>query len=156
MNGFHVAPLVVLALLAGLAGCQGAGSPETFPEALAASWLGSFNGGDVPGLAMMYSEDAEVLPPDSPVVAGHSAIEDFWQAYQPGQVRIEVSQVDTRKLGDLWYREGAYVAQFPGEGEPRVGKFIELWKKDGNNWLLYRQMWNRNAPPPVAPADEPA
>jgi len=48
---------------------------------------------------------------------------------------------------------------FPDEGETRVGKFIELWKKEGNNWLLYRQMWNRNAPlaaqtAPSATADD--
>ena len=66
------------------------------------------------------------------------------------------------KIGELWFREGAYKAQFPDEGEPRVGKFIELWKQENGNWLLYRQIWNRNAPlPPAAPpgdaaVDEPA
>ena len=64
--------------------------------------------------------------------------------------------------GLFWFREGAYTAIFPDEGEPRVGKFIELWKQDNGNWLMYRQMWNRNAPlqreapPGGAPADEPA
>jgi ketosteroid isomerase-like protein len=150
-----------MALLAGFAGCQGADSPETFPQAVADSWLGSFNGGDVDGLALMYSEDAEVLPPDVPLVTGHEAIVAYWKANQPGQVRLEISEVDARKLGEFWFREGTYAAKFPEEGEPRVGKFIELWKKDANNWLLYRQMWNRNSPqseesPAPGTADEPA
>jgi len=109
----------------------------------------------------MYSADAEILPPDEPVISGPEEIESFWQAYNPGQVRISVGEVDSRKIGEFWLREGAYKALFPNEGEPRVGKFIELWKHENGNWLIYRQMWNRNAPlelqaPPDAAADEPA
>jgi ketosteroid isomerase-like protein len=161
MNKLHVAPIVALAMLALVAGCNGAGTPENFPQAAAEGWLGSFNGGDVSGLVLTYSADAEILPPDEPVIAGPEAIEAFWQAYGPGQVRIEVGDVESRRIGDFWYREGAYKATFPDEGEPRVGKFIELWKHENGNWLMYRQMWNRNAPlepetPPDAAADEPA
>jgi ketosteroid isomerase-like protein len=162
MNRLQVAPPVVLALIALLAGCAKE-TPETFPQAAADGWLGSFNGGDVAGLTLMYSADAEILPPDEPVIIGSEAIGDFWQAYGPGQVRISVGEVSSRRIGELWFREGAYKADFPDEGEPRVGKFIELWKQENGNWLLYRQMWNRNAPlgtaAPAAeapPTDEPA
>lgn len=162
MNRIHVAPPVALALLALLASCKAAAPPEEFPQAAADAWLGSFNGGDVPGLALSYSADARILPPDEPVIAGAEAIEAFWQAYGPGQVRLEVDDVDSERVGDLWFREGSYKAEFPDEGEPRVGKFIELWKQENGNWLMYRQMWNRNAPLVPAPPpgdvadDEPA
>jgi ketosteroid isomerase-like protein len=162
MNRIHVAPPVAIALLALLAGCRDAAPPDAFPQAAADGWLGSFNGGDVAGLVLMYSPDAEILPPDEPVIAGPEAIEKFWQGYGPGQVRIELGEVDTRKIGEFWFREGAYKAQFADEGEPRVGKFIELWKHEDGNWLMYRQMWNRNAPLNAgepegeAAADEPA
>lgn len=159
MKGNHVAPWIALTVLGLLAGCQGAKAPETFPQSAADGWLGSFNGGDVDGLALMYASDAEVMPPDQPTVTGHDAIEAFWKTYNPGEVRIEVSAVETMKVGDLWFREGAYAAIYPAEGEPRVGKFIELWKKEGSAWLLHRQMWNRNNPLPAqmpAVADEPS
>ena len=162
MKTIHVAPPVVLALLALFAGCKAAAPPEAFPQAAADAWLGSFNGGDVAGLVLSYSADAKLLPPDEPIITGAEAIEAFWQGYGPGQTRLEVSEVDSRKLGDFWFREGAYKAQFADEGEPRVGKFIELWKQENGNWLLFRQIWNRNAPlapgapPGDAPADEPA
>jgi len=154
-------PWMVLAALAATAGCERAAAPAEFPQAIADAWVGSFNGGDVAGLALMYSEDAKLMPPDEPVAAGPAAIEEFWQGFNAGQVRIEVSEMDSRKLGEYWFREGVYKAQFADEGEPRVGKFIELWKSEGDNWLLYRQIWNRNAPPPAqssgaATADEPA
>ena len=151
MKWTHVAPWISSAVLALLVGCGKAGSPDAFPQAVADSWLGSFNSGDVDGLALMYTDDAKILPPDRPIVTG-APIDEFWRGYNPGAVRIEVGEVETRKLGELWFREGAYKAAYPDEGEPRVGKFIELWKKEGNAWLLYRQMWSANSPLPVLAA----
>jgi len=162
MNRIHVAPPVVLALLALLASCKAAAPPEEFPQAAADAWLGSFNGGDVAGLVLSYSADARLLPPDEPIISGAEAIEAFWQAYGPGQVRLEQGDVESIKIGELWFREGVYKAQFADEGEPRVGKFIELWKLENGNWLMFRQMWNRNAPlaaaapPGDAVPDEPS
>jgi ketosteroid isomerase-like protein len=149
MNRNLLAPWVACFMLLALAGCESAKGPEEFPQAAADGWIGAFNSGDAEGLALMYSEDSEILPPDRPTVSGYAAIEEFWKGYGPGQVRLEVSGVDTRKLGDYWFREGNYSAMFPNEGEPRIGKFIELWTKSGSAWLLYRHMWSPNAPPPA-------
>ncbi|MBX3703093.1 MAG: nuclear transport factor 2 family protein [Steroidobacteraceae bacterium] len=155
MNRTHLASWAILVALAA-AGCERAGTPEAFPQAAADGWLAAFNSGDTTGLALMYSDDAEVLPPDEPIVSGHAAIEEFWKSYDPGQVRIAVSEVETRRLGDYWFREGTYSAIIPEEGEPRIGKFIELWVKSGGAWLLYRHMWSPNAPPPAElPASAP-
>jgi ketosteroid isomerase-like protein len=158
MNRIHVAPCVALMLLVAIAGCESAAPPETFPQAAADGWLGSFNGGDIAGLALMYSDDAEILPPDQPIISGHEAIEAFWRTYNPGQVRLEVTEAESEKLGEYWLREGTYAAVYPDEGDPRVGKFIELWKRDGKAWTLYRQIWSPNSPQPaqMPPADEPA
>lgn len=162
MKSIHVVvPVLALVALGSLAACERTPAPEPFPQSAADSWLGSFNGGDVDGLMLIYSDDARVLPPEEPPISGHDAIQSFWRDYQPGQVRIALGEVESRRIGDFWFREGDYTAMFPDEGEPRVGKFIELWKKEGNNWLLYRQMWNRNAPlaAPAAPdatPDDPA
>ena len=160
MNWNHWAPCVVLLALTGMTGCNRAPESDPFPQAAADGWLGAFNSGDSAGLALMYSEGAEILPPDEPVVSGPEAIEAFWKTYNPGQVRIELSQVESEKLGEYWFREGNYTANVADEGAPRIGKFIELWKKADGTWLLYRHMWSPNAPQPAAmPAqapDEPA
>ena len=101
MNRFHLAPWITLIALAGLAGCQRASPPEPFPQAAADGWVAAFNSGDAAGLALMYSPDAKILPPDQPIVSGYGAIEEFWKTFNPGTVRIEVSEVETRKLGDI-------------------------------------------------------
>lgn len=149
MNRNLLASWIGCIALLGAAGCERRQTPEPFPQGAADGWVAAFNSGDPGGLALMYSADAEVLPPDEPIVSGHPAIEQFWKDYNPGQVRLETSEVETRKLGDYWYREGSYSALVQDEGMPRVGKFIELWAKEGSAWLLYRHMWSPNAPPPA-------
>ncbi len=149
MNRLHLASWVSCIVLLGAAGCEQAATPEPFPQAAADGWLGAFNSGDSAGLALMYSQDSQVLPPDRPIVSGYAAIEEFWKEYNPGQVRLEVSGVETRKLGDYWFREGTYSALLPEEGDPRIGKFIELWVQSGSAWLLFRHMWSPNSPPPA-------
>jgi len=160
MNRTHLASWFLLLAVAGFAGCEGMKASDPFPQGSADAWLGAFNSGDLVGLGLYYAEDAQLLPPDQPIVSGHEAIEAFWKAFNPGEVRIEVSEVYSERLGDYWYRQGLYAAKYADEGEPRIGKFIELWKKVESNWLLYRHMWSPNAPQPAempAPApDEPA
>jgi len=149
MNRFHLAPWITLIALAGLAGCENASPPEPFPQAAADGWVAAFNSGDAAGLALMYSPDAKILPPDQPIISGSGAIEEFWKTFNPGNVRIEVSEVEIRKLGDNWFREGTYGGLYPAEGQTRVGKFIELWTKVDSAWLIQRQMWSPNAPAPA-------
>ena len=154
---YFVSWIAGLALL-GLAGCERAEEADGFfPHAAADGWIAAFNSGDAAGLALMYTSDAQVLPPDQPIVSGHEAVEAFWQSANPGTVRMEVSGVETAKLGRYWFRQGTYTAKDETEGQPEFGKFIELWAPEGNNWLLYRQMWSPNAPQPAAmPGAAPA
>ena len=157
MKRIHLAPWVACLALAAAAGCESAGPPEPFPQAAVDGWIAAFNSGDAAGLALMYAPEAQILPPDEPIVTGSAAIEEFWRRYRPGQVRLEVSGVQTERVGDYWFREGTYSALYTDEGEPRIGKFMELWEKEGSAWMLYRQMWSPNAPPPAEmPAQAPA
>lgn len=148
MNRIHLAAYAAcFALLA--SGCERAGTPEPFPQDAADGWLAAFNSGDVDGLSLMYSPDAEILPPNTPIISGHDAIVEFWKSYNPGAVRIALSDVQTFPAGDYWLREGSYSEKFPEEGETRLGKFMELWAKVGNAWLLHRHMWSPNSPAPA-------
>lgn len=145
MNRNHIAPWIVLIALA-VAGCGKARAPEPFPQAAADGWLAAFNSGDAAGLALMYCPDGKILPPDQPIISGPKAIGEFWKTFNPGVVRIELSDVETMKLGQYWFREGTFTGLYPSEGQPRVGKFIELWKKVDSAWLIHRHMWSSNAP----------
>ena len=52
-------------------------------DAIAAAnenFMAAFEGGDAAGLAALYTENGQVLPPNTAFVTGHQAIEGFWQA----------------------------------------------------------------------------
>ncbi len=40
----------------------------------------AFARGDAAGCAAVYSEDAKILPPDSPVLTGRQAGQEVWQS----------------------------------------------------------------------------
>lgn len=149
MKRHHFVSWIGCIALFGLAGCERAGEPDGFfPHAAADGWIAAFNSGDAAGLALMYTADAQILPPDQPIVSGHEAVEAFWQNANPGTVRLEVSGVEAARLGRYWFRQGTYTSKDETEGQPEFGKFIELWAPQDNNWLLYRQMWSPNSPQP--------
>lgn len=153
-------PWVVAAVLA--AGCGPAGAPERFPAEAAAQFAGRLKAQDADGTAAMYTEDAVLLPPDLPPVSGRAAIREFFaRTNAGGSPGVELATVETLVLGDHAWRQGSFRLDGPGDGEPVTGKFVELWKKVDGRWLIHRDIWNSNAPPPAAAAadaasDEPA
>ncbi len=85
MKRLKLAPWIALMTLVGLAGCESAKVPETFPQAAADGWVAAFNSGDAEGLALMYSPDAEIFPPDQPLVNGYDAIGSSGSLTSPGK-----------------------------------------------------------------------
>ncbi len=149
----------LLVLLATFAGCAPAPVPEAFPQEVADAWVERYALHDAAGIAALYTEDAQLLPPDAEIVNGRAAIQEFFaRTNPPGSAQIEIATVETQVFGGYAYRQGSVNLKGPGEGVVRAGKFIELWKKVDGRWLIHRDIWSANAPPPAAAAkdDEPA
>jgi ketosteroid isomerase-like protein len=146
-------------LVAGLAltACLPAPVPEAFPQDVADAWLERYELHDAAGLAALYTEDAQLLPPDAEIVSGRAAIQEFYaRENPPGSAEVEIATVETLVFGDHAYRQGSFRLKGPGDGDGVAGKFIELWKKVEGKWLIHREIWSANAPPPGAEDDEPA
>jgi hypothetical protein len=60
-------------------------------------------------------------------------------------------------VADAWVERYA-ANDAAGVAALETGKFMELWKKVDGKWLIHRDMWSSNAPPPATdiPPDEPA
>lgn len=69
----------------------------------------TFNAGD-PGRAAreVYTQDARVLPPDSPLLEGRDAIVQFWEtaAQQLGIRSVELSTMALETVSDVPYEIG--------------------------------------------------
>lgn len=148
--------LILLAL--GPAGCAQAPVPEPFPQAAADEWIARYTANDAAGIAALYSEDAQLLPPDQEIVEGRAAIQEFFaRTNPPGSADIEIATVETHVFGDYAHRQGSFLLKGPEGAAVAAGKFLELWKKMDGRWLIHRDMWSANAPAPApATADEPA
>jgi len=145
-------------LLLAIAGCAQAPVPEPFPQDVADAWVERYTANDAAGIAALYTEDAQLLPPDQEIVSGRAAIQEFLaRTNPPGSAALEIATVETRVLGDYAHRQGSFLLKGPDGTALRAGKFLELWKKVDGNWLIHRDMWSANAPPPaLATPDEPA
>lgn len=98
---------------------------------------------DYAGMAAFYTEDAKVLPPDSPIVSGRKAIEEFWRsaANALGLTDITLKTVDLEVAGDIAYEIGEADLKL-GSGQAKA-KYLVVWlrSRDGQ-WRLHRDIWN--------------
>ncbi|MGE0031338.1 MAG: DUF4440 domain-containing protein [Steroidobacteraceae bacterium] len=152
------AAMVPLLLLLAVTGCAQAPVPEPFPQEVADAWVVRYTANDAAGIAALYTEDAQLLPPDLEIVSGRAAIQEFFaRTNPPGSAGIEIATVETHVFGDYAHRQGSFLLKGPDGGTVRAGKFLELWKKVDGRWLIHRDMWSANAPAPAtAMPDEPA
>jgi len=148
----------LLVLLLVQAGCAQAPVPEPFPQEVADTWVARYAANDAAGIAALYTDDAQLLPPDQEIVSGRAAIQEFFARNNPpGSAEIEIATVEARVLGDYAHRQGSFLLKSPDGGSVVAGKFLELWKKVDGQWRIHRDMWSANAPPPApATPDEPA
>jgi uncharacterized protein (TIGR02246 family) len=106
----------------------------------------AFNRGDSAAVANMYADDAVVLPAGSPLLRGREAIQSYWKKGAEQLEGMRLTTVDVEPLGDRAAREiGTFVlktkAQPPQE---LVGKYVVVWRKEGNDWKLATDIWNAN------------
>ena len=151
------AAILLLAMLTG--GCVQSPAPEPFPQDVADAWVERYAANDAAGVAALYTEDAQLLPPDMEIVNGRAAIQEFVaKTNPPGGPAFEIATVETLVFGDYAHRQGSFRIRGPDGTALETGKFLELWKKVDGKWLIHRDMWSGNAPPPVTdtPPNEPA
>lgn len=91
------------------------------------------NAGDAAGIAeTYYTEDATVLPPNTPPMSGRAAIREFWTGFiaalKPADVKLDTSHVE--ESGDLAYGTGSY--SFTAGGAPQSGKFLVVFRRQAD------------------------
>lgn len=129
--------------------------PERFVErALAGDW---------DGLADLYHPDAIQMPPDQPAVEGRGAIRDALARTlgAEGGVKLEAISLEIREaegMGDLVYVRADYrmkISVMAGGAEVSIeqhGPYINILRRDEQGrWRIYRQLYNRDHPPPPVP-----
>jgi ketosteroid isomerase-like protein len=108
------------------------------------------------GLAALYTEDARVLPPNSPPVEGRAAIEQLFAGLVQGIAKLQLDTVEVEGHGDTAHEVEALTFYDAAGNKIDEGKAIVIWKKVGEEWKLHRDIFSSNLPPPppAVPANE--
>jgi uncharacterized protein (TIGR02246 family) len=130
---------------------------ESAIREIEAQWARTAAAHDLEGCVSYYSDDASILPPNSPIASGKQAIRAVWASVlRPGaSLSWQVSKVEVSRSGDLAYVMGAY--QF-AEKDPQGntvadhGKTLEVWKKQADGkWKAVADTFNSDLPPWAPP-----
>lgn len=112
-------------------------------------FMAAFNQGDAAGVAALYTEDGQLLPPNSHSMRGRQAIQTFWQgAMDMGIKSATMETVEVEGHGDTAIEVSTYTLQGEGGQMLDKGKYIVIWKREDGQWRLHRDIFNSSQPAP--------
>ena len=118
-------------------------------------WSKAAGAKDVEKTISYYSDDAVVLPPNSPKLTGKEAFRSLWKSMleAPGfHGGWSATKVEVARSGDLAYVTGNYeMTANDASGKPQTdkGKFLEIWKKQSDGaWKCTVDMFSSDLPAP--------
>ena len=107
-------------------------------------YLRAVNEGDAAALARMSTERAILLPPNAEMIEGREAIKDYWRSvFAAGLKDVSVRTVRVDEYGRDAAREiGRVRLNAPMPRDVLEGKYVIVWRKMGESWLLDSVIWN--------------
>ena len=105
-------------------------------------FMAAFSRGDAAGIAALYTENGQLLPPNSDFITGKTAIQGFWQVLLDMGLKATLETVELETHGDTAIEVGKFTLQ--GEGGQTVdeGKYLVVWKQADGQWKLHRDIFN--------------
>jgi len=102
---------------------------------------------DTAFLNNIFAKDAKVYAPNSDVVIGRSAISAVNSEWVNYGIK-EFTEETTSFYGNEEYLidEGNYFLRYGEEDIIDNGKYINIWKKENDEWKLFSNMWNTSMP----------
>jgi ketosteroid isomerase-like protein len=103
--------------------------------------------GDAKAIAAQYTDDAQILWEDRPIIEGRKAIEEEWRKDMGGPGRTaSIKNLEIEEHGD-WAFETSLFLVTGANGETIYdGKYICIWKRVEGNWKIHRDIGNKNKP----------
>jgi uncharacterized protein (TIGR02246 family) len=97
---------------------------------------------DFKKLGEFYTEDAVVYFQGSDVLKGREDIQKVWESYEKDMTAVDYQTVEVIDAGDYAIQFGKYDATC--QGKPDQGRYMTVWKKDGDSWKIVRDSWYSN------------
>ena len=110
-------------------------------------FMEAFEHGNPAEILEVYTEGAEIEPPNELTQEGKPAIQAYWKHMMDiGMKRAHLKTVELEPHGNTAYEVGEY--QFEGaQGEIfDEGKYVIIWKREQGDWKWHRDIWNSIRP----------
>jgi uncharacterized protein (TIGR02246 family) len=112
-------------------------------------FMETFELGDAAGMATLYTENGQLLPPNTDIVSGRQGIQAFWQgAIDMGIKAMKLETTELEEHGDTAIAVGKYTLSGEGDQVIDSGKYVVILKQEGGQWRLHRDIWNTSMPAP--------
>jgi uncharacterized protein (TIGR02246 family) len=101
--------------------------------------------GDADLFAGCFAADGALLHPGRPAVVGRDRIRERMKAVfsKYRMAAGAISTIDLYVLGDTAYETGKWkfdIGPIGGSAEPDSGRYIEVWKREGKAWKMWRDI----------------
>ncbi len=162
----HAMVLVVFVLCAG---CTTSSTPSDGDgtavsrtiDSLTTQFASHMRAGHMDSVAALYTENAVLMPPNSPTATGRAAIRDALSGMVQGATLddFRLTTTDVRVSGDLARERGRYSMSMTAPGQGTMadsGKYVVVWQRQSDgSWLVDSDIWNSDiSAAPTAPAPD--
>jgi ketosteroid isomerase-like protein len=102
--------------------------------------------GDSAAFVSLYHPDALIFPPNEETVNSRQMGSMMAGFKKMGVTSFDLQEKEIFEGDDVVTEVGTYTMS-DGKKFNDKGKYIVVWKKDGDKWKLYRDIWNSDNPP---------
>ena len=139
---------------ASILGCS---RTDTLPADVTGALEQAITRHDLAASVALFSDDAQILPQHGPAVRGRQEIEAYLNDWTTPKVTYDTDTELTLVRGDLGVEQGRYrIRNIRRGSDVEDGKYLHVWRRVGNDWKLYRIIYNTDVAPRTEVSIEPA
>ena len=113
--------------------------------------VSAFNRQDFSALAALFAANATLLPPGTRIMKDRDTMRQFWASVGEQVNEIALEPLEIRPLGGDAILEIGRIRMSVGDQSPQtdqspqivLNKYLLLWQKAEESWLIESLIWNR-------------
>jgi len=123
--------------------------PTAEISAVQRRFLRLFATSDIAGIGACYTEDAQMLVANMEVIRGRASIESVFKfTAVPGHtLEFQTQELDVH--GTSAVEIGSYIRRRSDGSTFDRGKYMVVWKRVTETWLMHRDMFSTSMPKPA-------
>ena len=115
-------------------------------------FMAHYASGDVAGFSELYTKDAIVMLPGAEALMGREGAVKFLEGAKARSVaRVTLTTLELEVFGDTAWERGQAEAEYDDGSVAARNKYIVIWKRTSQGWLLHRDIMNSDLPTPRPP-----